>query len=122
MISVTKIFRFEAAHRLPNHQGKCCRYHGHTYTLEVEFAGERIKKGPSAGMIVDFGDIKAMMKPILEQLDHRDLNDVLDNPTAENLIVWIVDEIQKVNSTGARLNRLRLYETPDSFAEWRRWE
>lgn len=62
--SITKIFRFEAAHHLPDHQGKCARLHGHSYKLEVMLRGA-IKDSVGAsdnGMVMDFGDISQIVK------------------------------------------------------------
>lgn len=93
-----KKFRFEAAHRLPDHAGKCARPHGHSYVLTVCLSGfSIIREGSSSGMIIDFDDISRVVKPIVETwLDHRDLNDTtgLTCPTAENICAWIVERIR----------------------------
>jgi 6-pyruvoyltetrahydropterin/6-carboxytetrahydropterin synthase len=89
-MDVFREFGFEAAHRLPHVPDghKCGRLHGHSYRVEVRIRGE---VDPASGMVLDFAEIKAAFAPLLDQLDHRYLNEVdgLDNPTAENLARWI---------------------------------
>lgn len=87
-------FTFEAAHRLPNvpEGHKCARLHGHSYLAVVHVAGP---VGEETGWVQDFGDIKAVFKPLEEQLDHHYLNEVpgLENPTSEVLAKWIWDRL-----------------------------
>ncbi len=114
MISVTKIFNFEAAHHLPNHEGKCKNIHGHNYKLEVTFSGDRKIEGNSKGMIIDFSDLKKIVDSvIIDRVDHKNLNDIFANPTAENMVFAFVDWIRN-----SQLSKLKLWETDDSFAEW----
>ena len=94
-MEVFKEFTFEAAHRLPHVAAdhKCARLHGHSYRVVVHVEGP---VDPASGMVIDFTDIKAAFKPIVdEQLDHYYLNDVagLENPTSENLARWIWEKI-----------------------------
>jgi 6-pyruvoyltetrahydropterin/6-carboxytetrahydropterin synthase len=94
-MEIYKEFHFEAAHRLPNvpEGHKCARLHGHSFHLRVSVAGEAPE--PS-GWVMDFGDLKAAVKPVLDQLDHYYLNDIpgLENPTSENLARWIWSRLQ----------------------------
>lgn len=89
-MEIFREFTFEAAHRLPHvpEGHKCARLHGHSYRVELHVRGE---VGASSGWVMDFGDIKAAFRPILDQLDHYYLNDVpgLENPTSEVLAQWI---------------------------------
>ena len=105
---ITKEFTFDAAHKLINHKGKCKNLHGHTYKLQVTIKG----KPNGDGMIIDFSDIKNIVKTsIIEKLDHAYLNEIIQQPTAENIIIWIWDELEdKLN-----LSELKLWETPTSF-------
>ena len=123
---VCKIFRFDAAHYLPNYVGKCSRLHGHTWTLEVEVSSSKlISTGSEAGMVIDFGELKkAVNREIIDKLDHTLLNDTIENPTCENLLEWIWKALfpWSYHEGGVVLERLRLYETPDSFAELGREE
>ena len=117
-MSVCKAFRFDAAHYLPNYEGKCKNLHGHTWTLEVEVSGVPIPDGSKQGMVMDFGDLKvAVQQKVIDVLDHTLLNDTISNPTAENILLWVHDKLQCLPY--GMLCRLRLYETPDSFAELR---
>jgi len=89
-VRLVRAFTFEAAHRLPNVPDghKCARLHGHSFRVELVCEGPVDQK---TGWLIDFGDIKRVFEPFLEQLDHRYLNDIegLENPTAENLARWI---------------------------------
>lgn len=128
-INITKIFEFSAAHYLPNHEGLCKQLHGHTYKLEVTVSAKRlITQGPQTGMIVDFSVLKSIMKERLKQLDHSLLNDRWLNPTAEIMVMDIAIDLNAEFGEGQRwdhdpiiqLDRLRLWETSTSYAEWRR--
>ncbi len=89
-MQIKKQFRFEAAHVLPHHPGKCARLHGHSYRLDVTLAGPLQETGPAAGMIVDFDVLAAAVRPlVIDRLDHASLNDVMPNPTAEHIALWI---------------------------------
>ncbi len=68
-----------AAHFLPEHAGKCANLHGHTWLIEVTIRSSDLK----AGMVTDFTDVKATLRELLP--DHSLLNDIIGNPTAENL-------------------------------------
>ncbi len=94
-MEIWKEFRFEAAHRLPNlpEGHKCRRLHGHSYRVRIYVEGELDE---NLGWILDFADIKAAFKPILEQLDHHYLNEIegLENSTAEVIARWIWDRLK----------------------------
>ena len=118
---ITKIFRFESAHHLPGHHGKCARPHGHSYRLEVTIRGP-IKEAPGEsdnGMVMDFGDLSQLVKnSVIEHLDHQDLNVVTGlHTTAENLAHWIWGELTTQGLSEALLYRIRLWETESSFVE-----
>lgn len=89
-MEIFKIFRFEAAHFLPNLPAshKCRRMHGHSFRVNVYVSGAVEEQ---AGWVMDFADLKEHFKPLEEQLDHRLLNEIegLENPTSENLARWI---------------------------------
>ena len=72
---------FDAAHSLPGYQGKCANLHGHTYRVEVVIEGAVGENG----FVMDFFQLKKILNSALEDLDHRNLNDLLPNPTAENI-------------------------------------
>jgi 6-pyruvoyltetrahydropterin/6-carboxytetrahydropterin synthase len=122
VLSICKQFRFEAHHKLPWHDGQCARDHGHSYRLDVEVAGPvHPDDGTSeAGMVMDFANLKAVVQPLVDALlDHRSLNDIMLNPTAENMVRWLVAQIEMGLPTGVALRRVRLWETATSYAEWR---
>lgn len=116
MISVCKMFEFSAAHRLPQHDGLCKNLHGHTYKLEVEITGEI---DAFIGMVADFGDMKEIVtNQIIAQFDHTLLNHKFENPTAE-IMVERIAELLEISFEPCVLIRVRLWETPTSYAEWR---
>lgn len=123
VIKVTKSFSFDAAHFLPNHKGKCSNMHGHTYKLEVTVIrdnGQLIDKGSDEGMVIDFSDLKSIVKSeVLDKVDHKVLNEVFPfRTTAENMAAYIFDVLdEKLSSYGVKVERIRLWETPDSWAE-----
>ncbi len=94
-IELRKTFQFEAAHLLPHlpETHKCRRLHGHSFKVEIAVAGECDEK---LGWLMDYADIKALFKPIWEQLDHRYLNEIrgLENPTSEIIAVWIWNRLK----------------------------
>lgn len=115
MITVTKIFEFEAAHHLPNYKGDCHNMHGHTYKLEVTTRGV---VSEDQGMVVDFKLLKEMVQThVVDILDHEVLNNHVKNPTAENLVVWIREQLSGW-SPDLRVCRIRLWETSTSYCEW----
>ena len=90
VVQIRKQFKFEAAHVLPYHQGKCSRLHGHSYRLDVTLEGPLAGDGPAAGMILDFEAVSRIVKNgVIGELDHRSLNEVVPNPTSENVVIWI---------------------------------
>lgn len=92
--------------------------HGHSYRLEVAVEGSLQTQGPSTGMVVDFDRIDRIVREsAIASLDHYSLNDVIDNPTAENVVVWIWRTLQP-HLTGLR--ELVLWETPYSCAVLRK--
>lgn len=111
---IRKHFRFEAAHVLPHHPGKCSRLHGHSYRLEVAVAGPLQNDGPARGMVVDFDEISALVRPlIVDRLDHASLNDVMPNPTAEHIALWIWDALE---GKLPQLTEIVVWETPTACA------
>lgn len=84
---VRRQFEFEAGHHLPHHGGKCRQPHGHSYRLVVSV--DRAID-PASGFAMEFGDLKRIVhREVVDVLDHRDLNEVIDNPTAERIAEWI---------------------------------
>ena len=126
-VLVSKEFTFDAAHHLHHYDGKCKNIHGHTYKVIFGISGFTDERG----IMLDFAEIKEIWKSQIElYLDHRYLNETLPpmNTTAENIVVWIYekmcDALKKEEHNGSqlgiRLEFVRLYETPTSYAEARR--
>ena len=126
-VLVSKEFTFDAAHHLHCYEGKCKNLHGHTYKVVFGISGFV----DETGLTMDFGDIKQIWKEEIEiHLDHKYLNETLPpmNTTAENMVVWIYEKMEEsLNRTnpadkypGARVEFVRLFETPTSYAEARR--
>jgi 6-pyruvoyltetrahydropterin/6-carboxytetrahydropterin synthase len=140
-VRVTKFYEFESAHALWNYDGLCKNIHGHSYKLYITVLGEPIcdENNIKNGMVIDFGDLKKIVKnEIVDQFDHSlmvykrapldKLSDlgvmyqrhfVFDfQPTCENLVVYIAEKIKKLMPAGVELKSVKLYETASSSAEW----
>ena len=107
-----KQFTFDAAHYLPKVPDghKCKQMHGHTYHLTIFIEGEVLEE---RGWVLDFGDIKELLKPVLGIIDHALLNNIpgLENPTAELFSIWLWDKIKPLLP---ELKKIELKETPPS--------
>lgn len=91
---VSRTFTFDAAHYLTDYYGKCERMHGHTYKLEVTLEG----KIQANGLVIDFVVLKRLVKKhVLDKLDHQVLNDIIENPSAENIVLWIWNQLQDLS-------------------------
>ena len=102
-------FQFNAAHRLPFYEGPCFHTHGHNYKLLVFVDGP---VDPKTGIAIDFVKVKELVREhVLDDIDHNDLNLVLENPTAENVVVWMWEKLQP-HLEG--LKEMQLYETDDA--------
>ena len=115
-MEIFKRVTFEAAHRLPNVPAghKCARLHGHSFALTVYVGGA---VGERTGWVMDFADVAAALRPIVERLDHYCLNDVegLENPTSENLARWIWARLKPALPG---LTRIVVHETCTSGCEY----
>lgn len=116
-VEIFKRFYIEAAHRLPNvPQGhKCARLHGHSFKVEIHVAGE---PGDQSGWVMDFAELKRAFQPLYDQLDHHYLNEIegLENPTSENLAIWIWDRLKP---SLPELSRVVINETCTSGCQYR---
>jgi 6-pyruvoyltetrahydropterin/6-carboxytetrahydropterin synthase len=92
---LTRRFRFEAGHHLPNcpPEHKCSHFHGHSYGLSVTVSGA---VDPRAGWVMDFAQLKGAVDPLVARLDHANLNEVegLANPTSELIAKWFWDRLK----------------------------
>lgn len=116
MILIKK-FEFDAAHHLTKYNGKCERPHGHTYKLVVKLEGTKNEED----MIFDFVLLKKIVnEKIISKFDHYDLNDIFENPSAENIAIYVwdalVDELRREN---CRLYEVEIWETKTSGVVYR---
>lgn len=129
-VRVTKRSTFEACHSLPRYDGKCSRLHGHSYKLEVTVSGvidyehmrdcEKSDRSVEA-MVLDFSYLKSVIdKYVIDKLDHSNLNDWFDYPTAEIMTVWIYKTLSPFfNRATTVIESVKLWETEDSYSEYR---
>lgn len=141
-IRVTKSFNFETAHALYGYDGKCKNIHGHSYKLFVTVKGVPIQNSsdPKFGMVIDFGDIKKIVKgEVVEKFDHAILLNVNSphkelgenliqdghkviftdyQPSCENMLLDMVKLIRPHLDKKVELQSIRLHETETSYAEW----
>ncbi|WP_035842168.1 6-pyruvoyl trahydropterin synthase family protein [Crocinitomix catalasitica] len=140
-LRVTKIFELETAHALWGYDGKCANIHGHSYKLTVSIAGEVLNDNSAVknGMIIDFSDLKKIVKSaVVEDFDHallvngntphakyKDVENGFSKiilcdyqPTCENMLIDMVKRLVAKMPEGIILKYAKLQETQSSFAEW----
>lgn len=107
-----KEFIFDAAHNLIHYHGKCEALHGHTYRLAVVLEGYPDEEG----MVLDFCELSAIVKErVVSRLDHAYLNDIIEQPTAENIAHWVWDQIEDVVvRPNCHLSFVEVWETATS--------
>jgi len=120
MYELKIITQFAAAHRLENFCGKCEALHGHNWKVEVFLAGERLDE---AGLLMDFGQIKARTNALLEEIDHKYLNELEafreQNPSSENLARYLFERLTAaLNHDGVRVCRVNVWESDSSCASY----
>ncbi|SMD45998.1 6-pyruvoyltetrahydropterin/6-carboxytetrahydropterin synthase [Aquiflexum balticum DSM 16537] len=134
MLSITKIFTFEAAHRISDYDGSCSQIHGHSYVLHVTVGGIDLKKD----MLLDFKVLKKIVQDeVIQLFDHALLlketekNRIVfekleqkifwmdEEPTAERMLLWIKDRIIPGLPSHVELESLTLYETATCYATWK---
>ena len=113
---VSKKISFSAAHFLPDYPGKCSQMHGHTWVVELGVRGAIGKDG----MVVDFGKLKEFLeKEVEDKFDHKLLNDVIPNPTAENICNYVYERWYtwwRSNMDLPELDHIQVWESEDSYA------
>ena len=140
-IRITKQFTFEMAHALKDYDGPCKNIHGHSYEFFVTLIGTPLEdtKSPKNGMLMDFGDLKMIVKnEIIDVFDHAlvlskdsDKNLIMTmkehfaniqlvnyQPTSENMLIDFAERLQKVLPNHLQLHSMLLRETATSYAEW----
>lgn len=123
MYEVTVEDSFAAGHYLRNYRGKCENPHGHNYKVRITLQGQDLDQ---AGLLLDFKELKQVMKPVIERLDHQMINDVAPfttlNPSAENLARYFYDETNSTlkNSTSGRVSvkEVTIWETDTTTARY----
>jgi 6-pyruvoyltetrahydropterin/6-carboxytetrahydropterin synthase len=123
MYQVTVEDSFAAGHFLRNYRGKCENPHGHNYKVRITLQGEQLDK---AGLLLDFKELKQVMKPVIERLDHQMINEVEPfttiNPSAENLAKYFFDETNRglARTTDGRVSvkDVTIYETDTTTATY----
>ena len=138
MFKIAKEFSFDMAHMLDGHDGKCKNLHGHTYKLQVEVSGKLVAEGAKRGMVMDYSDLKTIVKrEILDPMDHAYIYDL--NSEKESKIARLLIELdskvygipsrstaeemtkymfEKLTQVGLPVNLIRLWETPTSYCEY----
>jgi len=123
--TISKHWHFDAAHQLPNHDGKCRRPHGHTYTVTLAVSGEPqpLDGRAQEGMVVDFGELDRVWKSIEPQLDHQDLNvtvgPIIGRTTSERLAEYLFGVFTIELSDSCEVESVRVSETAHTYAEVR---
>lgn len=140
-VRVTKIFRFEMAHALWGYDGLCKNIHGHSYILKVTVSGKPVTdvNDIKQGMVIDFGDLKRVTSEhIVDRFDHSvvlnkkaptqgfaELQEMFERhhytdfqPTAENLVIYFAEILNRELPKSVNLESVILFETANSYAEW----
>ena len=125
MFEVSVEETFAAGHSLRNYKGKCENVHGHNYRIRVTMEGDRLN---SIGLLIDFIELKRVMRKTIEYLDHKFINDVppfdVENPSAENIAKFFYEEIAagmklQEAENEPKLAEVRVWETDTSIASYR---
>lgn len=108
---------FSAAHNLRGYRGKCEELHGHNWKVEAAVKGQTLD---NIGMLVDFSDLKKVLKDVLAGLDHAYLNETEPfkkiNPTSENIAAWIYGRLKKKFPKKVSLSYVKVWETEKNCA------
>lgn len=137
-MKITKIFTFDSSHMLDGHDGKCQNLHGHTYKLEITVSAPVIQGGAKDGMVMDFTDLKAIVKQhITDPFDHAFIyhgNNERESQIAALLEGWNMKTLRlpcrttaenmsvemygRLKNAGVKVCSVKLWETPTSCAEY----
>lgn len=120
MYELKIITHFSAAHRLENFYGKCEALHGHNWKVEVYILGNRLDE---AGLLQDFGEVKARTNEILQEIDHKYLNELpafsQQNPSSENLARYLFERLAAVlNGDAVKVSKVSVWESDTSCASY----
>ncbi len=119
MFIVTIKEKFSSAHFLREYKGKCENLHGHNYLVEISILSEQLNNDE---MVIDFTELKILLKEIINELDHRLINEIeffkIRNPTSENIAYYIYCEIKKKLDSKLKIGKVRVWETDQQYAEY----
>lgn len=123
MFEVTVERGFSSGHFLRNYKGKCENPHGHNYKVRITLRGEALDH---AGLLLDFRDLKQVMRPVIDRLDHQMINDIEPftaiNPSAENLAKYFYEEtnrqLEEMTGGRVRVKDCTIYETDTTTATY----
>jgi 6-pyruvoyltetrahydropterin/6-carboxytetrahydropterin synthase len=123
MYEVTVEDSFAAGHYLRNYKGKCENPHGHNYKVRITLRGPELDK---AGLLLDFKDLKEVMKHVIDRLDHQMLNEIepfrVLNPSAENLAKYFYDQasarLTSLTSGRVAVREVTIWETDSTTARY----
>ena len=121
MFEVSVVHTFAAGHALRDYKGACENVHGHNYRVRVTVAGDRLDP---TGLLVDFADLRAAIKAVVDRLDHRFLNDLVPfdqrNPSAETLAKYFYDELTpQLSDQRLCIQTVTVWETDLTSATYR---
>lgn len=119
---ITVIEKFSASHFLRGYSGDCSRVHGHNYIVEVTVEGEEVNE---LGFLMDFRDLKKLVKDVIKKFDHHMLNEVEPfkeelNPTSENIARYIYQSLTKHIHGNCSIKEVKIGETDSTFAVYRK--
>lgn len=122
MFELSVSSHFAGAHHLEGYEGSCSGHHGHNWAVEAFVAGDQLNE---LGIIVDYRVLKANLREVIEELDHKDLNEISQfdgvNPSSENIAKYIYGRLQEtLSGMPCKVVRVRVHETPESSASY--WE
>jgi 6-pyruvoyltetrahydropterin/6-carboxytetrahydropterin synthase len=123
MFELTVEDTFAAGHYLRNYKGKCENPHGHNYKIRVTLAGKELDR---AGLLLDFKDLRGVMRHVIERLDHQMINDIepftVLNPSAENLAKYFFDEtsvrLRQATDGRVKVKDVMVFETDTTTAKY----
>ena len=122
MFEVTVSDNFSSAHQLRNYNGKCEQLHGHNWVVKVTVSGNELN---DQGMLIDFKILKSYLKSVIDELDHKFINELkpfdTKNPTVENIARFIFDEIEiKLTSNDVHVLKVKVWENENNLAAYYR--
>jgi 6-pyruvoyltetrahydropterin/6-carboxytetrahydropterin synthase len=111
-MKVGVVASFDAAHSLPGYEGKCKDLHGHTYTVEVVVEGD---VDGETNLIIDYNELRAILRKVIGRLDHGYLNDIIDYPTSERIAEHIREGILNEIPSTIKMVSVKVWEGKDKW-------